>query len=113
MKVLPHGDVELEDVTDEGATGVKIRWVITEDDGAPNFAMRVFEIEKGGHTPYHSHPHEHEVYILEGKGVLKFEDGKYPFEEGYVIFVDPKKRHGFYNTGNSTLKFICIIPHKK
>jgi quercetin dioxygenase-like cupin family protein len=111
MKVLHHSDVELEDVTVEGAKGVKVRWAIARGDGAPNFAMRVFEIEKGGHTPYHSHPYEHEVYVLEGKGVLKSEDREYPFKEGYVIFVDPEKQHGFYNTGNSILKFLCLIPH--
>lgn len=111
MKVLDHNDIELENVKIEGAKCVKVRWAITKDDGAPNFAMRVFEIEKGGHTPYHTHPYEHEVYILEGKGILKFEDKEFTFEKGYVIFVDPGKIHGFYNTGNSTLKFICLIPH--
>ena len=111
MKVLHHSNVELEDVIMEGAEGVKVRWVIAKDDGAPNFAMRIFEVEKEGHTPYHTHPYEHEVYVLEGKGVLKVEDRQYPFKEGSVILVDPEKQHGFYNTGKSTLKFICVIPH--
>lgn len=111
MKVLHHTNVELENVTMDGAEGVKVRWVIAKDDSAPNFAMRIFEVEKEGHTPYHTHPYEHEVYVLEGKGILKFEDKEHPFEEGCVIFVDPGKQHGFYNTGNSTLKFICVIPH--
>ncbi len=113
MKVLHNSKVEIEDVKMEGADGVRVRWLIKEEDGAPNFAMRLFEVKRGGHTPYHSHSYEHEVFVLEGKGVLKFEGEEYPFEKGYVIFVDQGKQHGFYNTGDSTLKFICIIPHKK
>lgn len=113
MKIEHNKGVKLEDVKIEGARGVKVRWLITREDGAPNFAMRIFEIEPGGNTPYHVHPYEHEVFVLQGKGMLKFEEKEYPFEEGYIIFVDPQKRHGFYNTGNSTLKFICLIPHEK
>ena len=111
MKVLSYSDIKTEDVIMKGAEQVRVRWVITSDDGAPNFAMRIFEIEKGGHSPYHSPPYEHEVYVLDGKGVLRFEGREYPFEEGYVIFVDPEKKHGFYNTGNSILSFLCLIPH--
>ncbi len=111
MKIKHHDDINSEDVKEEGAKGVKVRWVISEKDGAPNFSMRVFEIEPGGNTPYHSHPHEHEVFILEGKGTLRFEENEHPFKEGYVIFIDPGKKHGFYNSGNSILKLICLIPH--
>jgi hypothetical protein len=35
--------------------GVSIRWVIDQDDDAPNFAMRVIEVEPGCNTPYHTH----------------------------------------------------------
>ena len=30
--------------------------------------MRQFEVAPGGHTPKHSHGHEHEVFVLEGIG---------------------------------------------
>jgi quercetin dioxygenase-like cupin family protein len=55
---------------EEGALKVKVRWLITKEIGAENFAMRLFEIEPGGYTPLHSHPWEHEVFILEGEGVV-------------------------------------------
>ena len=58
--------IEAEDVDMEGASKVKVRWLITKEMGAKNFAMRVFEIEPDGYSPLHKHPWEHEVFILEG-----------------------------------------------
>ena len=60
--------VEKSRVELEGVKGVWIRWLIGEDSGAPNFFLRLFEVEPGGHTPFHSHPFEHEVYVLSGEG---------------------------------------------
>ena len=37
-------------------SGIKFFPMITEKDGAPNFAMRLFEIEPSGHTPKHTMP---------------------------------------------------------
>ena len=92
------------------APGVTVRWVISEKDGAPNFAMRVFEVEPGAASPFHSHSWEHEVYILDGKGYVRDKDGQKPFQEGDVIFVAPEEKHQFVNDGDSVLRFICVIP---
>jgi quercetin dioxygenase-like cupin family protein len=32
-----------------------MRELITERDGAPNFAMRIFDIEPSTSTPFHTH----------------------------------------------------------
>ena len=56
--------------------GAVMREVITADDGAPNFCMRVFEVEPGSSTPSHSHSWEHEVFVLSGRGVVKGEHGE-------------------------------------
>ena len=94
----------------EGAKGVRVRWLITEKNGAPNFAMRHFEIEPGGYSPLHDHPWEHEVYILEGEGTIKSKEGSFPVTMGDVIFIAPNEKHQFNNDGNETLKFLCMIP---
>ena len=91
--------------------GVSIRWVIDKDDGAPNFAMRVIDVEPGCHTPYHTHGFEHEIFILQGQGVVRGPDGDTSITEGSVVFVPPDGKHGFYNRGDDTLRFICVIPH--
>ena len=67
MQVKHYTEVPAETV-EQGAEGVRIRWIISQADGAPNFAMRHFEIAPGGHTPHHAHDWEHEVFILTGRG---------------------------------------------
>lgn len=113
MKVVHYTDVELEPVYAEGAEKTMIRWLVAQKDGAPNFALRMFEVEPGGHTPYHTHDWEHELYVLSGSGALVTERGDIPFKENDVMYVDPNMMHAFKNTGTDTLKFLCIIPHEK
>jgi len=106
-------DVKAEAVTMEGAKDVKVRWLINEQRGARNFAMRVFELAKGGHTPYHQHDFEHEVYVMQGKGTLKTSDDERPLEQGDIIWVPPNDMHQFLNTGNEPLFFMCLVPIAK
>ncbi len=44
--------------------GIRIRWLLTQKEGAPNFAMRVIELDPGVVFAPHHHPYEHEVYVL-------------------------------------------------
>ena len=112
LKINSTEDIKSAEVNNEGAENVSIKWLISEDDGAPNFAMRLFEVAKGGKTPFHIHSWEHEVYILEGEGKLLFEKEERTFLKGYFIFVPNGKKHSFINTGENTLKFLCIVPNK-
>ena len=113
MAELKIGDakgITAREVTTEGADQVTIRWLISKKDGAPRFQMRLFEVAPGGRTPLHTHEWEHEVYILEGEGVLTFEEEEKPFSKGFFAFVPPGREHSFINTGENTLSFICIVP---
>jgi quercetin dioxygenase-like cupin family protein len=84
---------------------------VSESDGAPNFVMRRFEVAPGGYTPRHSHPYEHEVYVLEGEGVVYENDRPHPLRPGAVVLVKPDEVHQFRNTGATPLKFLCLIPN--
>ena len=106
MKVLSYLDTK----PTEEVPGVLKREVITADDGAPNFAMRIFEVETGCATPSHTHPFEHEVLVLTGRGVVVSEEGRTPIAKDSVIFVAPNEHHCFVNNGNQTLRFVCLIP---
>jgi len=64
MKHIHYLDQEPEKVEIDGAKGASMRHLITEKDGAPNFNMRVLSIERGGQGPNHSHPWEHEFFVL-------------------------------------------------
>ncbi|MCK4308238.1 cupin domain-containing protein [candidate division WOR-3 bacterium] len=113
MRVSSSLDIKVEQVKMEGAKGATVRWLISQVDGAPNFAMRMFELEPEGYSPLHTHPYEHEAYILEGEGVLVYEGKEYKFKKDYCVFVPPDKLHQFKNTGTTSLKFLCLIPHPK
>jgi len=113
MKIFNHRMVQAKEVTDEGASKVKVRWLIAKDMGAENFAMRVFEIEPAGFTPLHVHPWEHEVFILEGEGEIFDGEKTTPFRAGDVVFVPGNERHQFKNRGEKLLKFLCLIPYLK
>ena len=113
MKVFDYKEVAAEEVKMEGAKEVKVRWLIAKKDGAPNFAMRLFELAPGGYTPLHIHDWEHEVFILEGEGLVADGEKETRIKSGSVIYVVPNEKHQFKNTGSEVLKFICLIPIKE
>jgi len=107
MKVIKY----LEAKPVQELPGVIKREVITAADGAPNFCMRVFQIEPGVSTHSHSHPWEHEVFILSGRGMAVSSETKTLIGKDSVIFVPPNEHHCFINNGRTPLRFICLIPN--
>ena len=110
MKVYNYKDMEAKDA-EEGASKITVRWLITKEVGAENFAMRLFEMEAGGYSPFHSHPWEHEVFILEGEGFAIGEEGQKKFRAGDVIFIPQNEKHQLRNNGEKTVKFLCLVPY--
>jgi len=110
MKLANSNDVPKLPVEHEGAEGATIQWLIGKDDGAPNFAMRLFELQPGGHTPLHRHPHEHEVFVVSGHGVVVFESESSPIGSEDAIFIPGGKEHCFENTSDAPLRFLCLVP---
>ena len=106
MKVRNY--LELDPIED--APGVLHRVAVGADDGAPRFAMRVFEVEPGSSTPFHIHWWEHEVFVLAGEGVVKSQAGETRIGQGTVVYVAPDEQHCFSNNGSEALRFICVIP---
>ena len=111
MKIQNYESVPQQPVDMEGSHGCSVRWLISESGGAPNFAMRQFEVAPGGFTPRHSHPYEPEVFVVEGAGEVYEGDSPTPIQQGDVILVTPDEVHQFRNTGDSPLKFLCLIPN--
>jgi len=92
--------------------GVTMRTVIGPDQGAPFFNMRIFELEPGAATPHHEHWWEHEVYIMDGLGIVKTGADETPIARGKAVFVPGGERHQFVNTGKTTLRFMCLVPQE-
>jgi quercetin dioxygenase-like cupin family protein len=102
--------MQAQPVSEEGAQGVNIRWLISKPEGAPNFAMRLFELSPGGYTPLHTHAWEHEVFIVEGRAEVTTKDGPLAVTAGDAVFVAPEDLHQFRNTGAGAMKMLCLIP---
>jgi len=110
MKILHYEDMEASPVTHEEVKGVTIRWLISREDNAPNFAMRLFEVESEGNTPLHSHAWEHEVFVLDGEGAVWKEGKEVAVGPGMAIYVPPDEKHCFKNVGKGIFRFICLVP---
>lgn len=111
MKLAHHSEIEQKPVEMEGSSGCHVQWLIGKSDGADNFSMRKFEVAAGGFTPRHSHPYEHEVFVLGGQGVVVEDNIEHPIKSGDVIYVVPDEVHQFKNTGDGPLTFLCLIPN--
>jgi len=110
MLIRREEEVQGQTMQMDGVQGVTMRLMVGRSDGAPNFAMRHFTVEPGGHTPRHSHNYEHEVFIVEGAGQIENNGEKRGIRAGDVIYVQPNVLHQFVNTGNTPLKFLCLVP---
>jgi quercetin dioxygenase-like cupin family protein len=108
MKVQSYREVE----PSTEIPGVSLHTVISAADGAPRFSMRVFEVEPGASTPFHTHWWEHEVFILSGQGKVRNSDGERDLAPDDAVFVPGEEEHCFMNTGSEVLRFICCVPHQ-
>lgn len=109
MQAFPYHDVPAEPA--EGMEGARIRWAIGKNVGAPNFVMRIIELDPGAATAYHTHPWEHEVVVLEGTGAVRDANRRAPLTPGMCVYVEPGEEHQFLNTGDTIMRFVCVIPY--
>lgn len=110
-----YEDVENKQATLTDGTPVEnvyVRWLVDENDGAQNFAMRRFEVKPNTSVPLHNHEQDHEIYILSGMGIFYNDSGqKEKVLSGDVIYIPPNENHGIKNLGNEDLIFLCLIPY--
>ncbi|WP_448589213.1 cupin domain-containing protein [Thermodesulfobium sp.] len=110
-KIGNFSEVENKKMDVDGAKGASIRWLITPEDGAPNFAMRLITIEPGGQSPAHSHNFEHEMFVLEGEATVVSDGLETKVHEGSFIFIKPGEFHTVKNTGTKVCTFLCMVPN--
>jgi quercetin dioxygenase-like cupin family protein len=114
--VVNSNAVASEDLAKTGAERVKVRYLIDERHRSNRFALRQYTVEKGGHTPLDQHLHEHHVYVLTGRGLLReSKDGPALREvrEGDVIFVPSNGVHQFINERDEPFVFLCAKGNPK
>ena len=102
---MPGQAVEMDGVKD-----VTMRIMVGRADGAPNFSLRHFTVQPGGHTPRHEHNYEHQNYVIAGRGRVEYDGEYHEVGPGDVLFIDANRRHQFVNLGDEPLEFLCLVP---
>ncbi len=111
MKIVSLDNVEKQKVNTKGASGAWKQLPLGSKEGAPVYAYRVFTVEPGGHTPFHTHPYEHMNYVIEGMGALvNRKKEEMPIKAGDFALVEPDEKHQYRNTGAGPFKIICGVP---
>lgn len=88
-----------------------IQWPLGTPEGAPNFEMRYITLSEKSTTLYHTHPWEHEVFVVSGTGALKTKDGEFPLNAHSFALVLPDEEHQFVNLSDTEpFAFICVVP---
>ena len=102
-------EIEYEEVG--AADGMSKGVLIDEERGAPNFAIRRFELDAGASVPEHTNEVEHEQYVLSGEYVVGIEDEEYTVSEGDSLLIPAGVVHWYRNEGDEPGAFICAVPN--
>ncbi|MEM1546514.1 MAG: cupin domain-containing protein [Candidatus Methanomethylicia archaeon] len=107
MYVTHVDNVREYDVNIKGACKVRVKYLLHKGVGAGRIQFRLFTIDTGGYTPLEKHMHEHEVYVLKGRGLVKSGGREAIIEPGSVVFIPSFEEHQFINIGDEPLQFLC------
>ena len=100
-------------IDEEGVHNVKVKYLLHKGVGAKNLQLRLFKIDVKGYTPLEKHAHEHEVFILRGKALLRGVSQEIIVGPESVIFIPSFEEHQFKNIGDEPLEFLCTKETQK
>jgi quercetin dioxygenase-like cupin family protein len=110
MSVKHANDVEAKEVAAGKDTTIQV--LISSQEG-PNFALRRFEMQKGGGMPRHTNTVEHEQYVLRGRARIGIGEDTFEVKAGDVVFIPEGAVHYYQNLGDEPFEFLCVIPNKQ
>jgi quercetin dioxygenase-like cupin family protein len=102
----------IESMPQKAGKGVAMKMLLSPEE-SPNFAMRNFTIEPGGHMPLHTNIIEHEQYVISGKALVTI--GKEQFEAvaGDVLLIPANIPHAYETIGDESYSFLCLVPKQE
>ena len=93
----------------EGPRGIK-QILLGPDDGAPNFAIRIFQVAPGKSSNEEEHPWDHGVFIQQGRARVLLGERVDEVKAGDFVWIEPNERHRLDSLGPETLQFLCVVP---
>jgi len=107
LYVTSVGQVEEFALERDGVKGVRVKYLLHAGVGAKNLQLRLFTIDVGGYTPIEKHEHEHEIFVLKGKGIIRGGDVEVEVKPGDVVFIPSNEDHQIRNIGDCEFQFLC------
>ncbi|QKY21213.1 cupin domain-containing protein [Halolamina sp. CBA1230] len=107
--VKRSGEIEYEPVG--AAEGMRKGVLLDEHDGAPNFAIRRFELDPGAEVPEHTNAVEHEQYVLAGEYTVGIAGEEYTVSAGDSLLIPAGVVHWYRNEGDQPGAFLCAVPN--
>ena len=105
-----HKQIDTVEATPQKAgKGVSMKMLLSSDE-SPNFAMRNFTIEAGGHMPLHTNTVEHEQYVISGRARVIIGDNTIEAVAGDVLLIPAGVPHSYETLGDETYSFLCLVP---
>ncbi len=99
----------LEAVAQKAGKGVSMKMLLSLEE-VPNFAMRCFSIEAGGHMPHHTNTVEHEQFVLSGRARVRVGDETFEAGAGEILYIPAHVPHSYETLGDEAYTFLCLIP---
>lgn len=99
----------IEAAPQKAGKGVSMKMLISPEE-SPNFAMRNFTIDAGGHMPLHTNTVEHEQYVISGRAKVVIGDKTIEAGAGDVLLIPAGVPHSYETLGNETYSFLCLVP---
>lgn len=95
----------------DAAEGLRKGVLLDESDGAPNFAIRRFELAPGSEVPTHTNAVEHEQHVLAGEYVVGIGEEEYTVTAGDSLLIPAGVEHWYRNEGDEPGAFLCAVPN--
>ena len=95
----------------QGAEGTTIRQIFHPHNtfNGINHSLAHFVLETGKRSTLHKMKTSETYYILEGNGKLHVNDDVFDVSSNDAVFVPPMAKQFIENSGDSPLKFLCIV----
>ena len=114
-------DVSYESV--DAADGLRKGVLVGPEHGAPNLAIRRFELAAGAEVPEHTNEIEHEQYVLEGEYIVGISEAprangdavsageEYVVSAGDSLHIPAGAVHWYRNESDEPGAFLCAVPN--
>lgn len=99
----------IESMSQKAGQGVSMQMLLSLQE-VPNFAMRCFTIEAGGHMPHHTNTVEHEQFVLSGRAKVRVGEESFDAVAGDILYIPADVAHSYETIGDEAYVFLCLIP---